>query len=108
LFQTYGGKLEKHQLELCYVDEDNDFVYVTTWRDLEEGVILAKTLGWKSLVIMLDRKRMKFYSKPLVPHHLKFDSTVQLSAHLDLAFPIMVTSAIVVAGLYLLSRPFRI
>jgi hypothetical protein len=108
MFHTYGGNHDKAMLELCYVDEDNDFVHLTSWRDLEDGVLLARGLGWKSLVIMLDRKRMNFNRKPMLPNHLKLDGPIQLSANLDLAFPIIVSSAILVAALYLLSKPFRI
>jgi CBS domain-containing protein len=108
IFQTYGGNFDKSSMELCYVDEDEDFVYLTSNRDLEDGVLLAKALGWKSLVIMLDRKRMNFSMKPLQSHHMRLESPTPIAKSLDMAFPIVVSGAIFVVGLYLLSRPFRI
>ncbi|KAI8896754.1 hypothetical protein BC833DRAFT_621830 [Globomyces pollinis-pini] len=110
VFQTYGGRFDKNSIHLCYMDEEEDLVNLITDRDLEDGVLMAKSSGLKSLVLMLDRRRMKFKNPRL--DKMKSIETIQnddfgLTQQFEIVFPIIVSGAIVAAGVYLLSRPFR-
>ncbi|KAJ3275759.1 hypothetical protein HDV01_007226 [Terramyces sp. JEL0728] len=108
VFQTYGGRFDKNNIHLCYLDDDEDFVHLASNRDLEDAILLARASGWRSLVIMLDRNRMQFHSKPI--REQKFTIAPEratIAQQIDTFFPVVVGSAIVVAGAYLLSRPFK-
>eukprot|EP00842_Homolaphlyctis_polyrhiza_P001416 jgi/Hompol1/2275/HPOL_005945-RA len=47
-----------HQIHLCYLDDESDAIYLANSRDLEDAVIMALSLGWKRLIIVLDWSRM--------------------------------------------------
>ncbi|KAJ3257994.1 hypothetical protein HK103_004128 [Boothiomyces macroporosus] len=108
VFQTYGGRFDKNNIHLCYLDDDEDFVHLASNRDLEDAILLARASGWRSLVIMLDRNRMQFHSKPLREQKFTIEpERATIAQQIDIFFPVVVGSAIVVAGAYLLSRPFK-
>jgi hypothetical protein len=65
VYLIYGRTIPKSLFQLCYLDEDDDFVNLDSDRDLEDAVLMARAIGWRSLIIMIDRRRMGFDFKPL-------------------------------------------
>lgn len=101
VFQIYGGNIHKSLLHLVYLDDDDDFVYLENDRDLEDGVLLAKVNGWRSLVVMLDRSRMEFLGNPL---KADLDIKQPFEPGFDLVFPTLISGVIAIASVILLVR----
>ncbi|KAH9273667.1 hypothetical protein BASA83_004000 [Batrachochytrium salamandrivorans] len=41
-------------VHLCYLDDEGDSIHLSSSRDLEDAVIMARSLSWKRLVLVLD------------------------------------------------------
>ncbi|KAJ3267546.1 hypothetical protein HK104_005780 [Borealophlyctis nickersoniae] len=55
-----AGRLsESDVIQISYVDDEGDYVHLTTDRDLEDAVIMAKAAGWARLILSLDAQRVR-------------------------------------------------
>ncbi|KAJ3322109.1 hypothetical protein HDV06_003560 [Boothiomyces sp. JEL0866] len=89
VFQTYGGRFDKNNIHLCYLDDDEDFVHLASNRDLEDAILLARASGWRSLVIMLDRNKMQFHSKPIREQKFTIEpERTTIAQQIDIFFPV--------------------
>jgi hypothetical protein len=60
LTTIYSKTFENSDIYLCYDDDEGDTIHIFTNRDLEDAVIMAKSLEWNSLVIRLSNDKIQF------------------------------------------------
>jgi PB1 domain len=94
----YGVRLETGDVHICYFDDEGDMIHLSTDRDLEDAVILARSIGWRSLIVMLVRDKMS------LPLPLCMGRDVALLHKFDTLTPLMVGSCLFTLGTLFAAR----
>ncbi|KAL2919946.1 hypothetical protein HK105_200012 [Polyrhizophydium stewartii] len=128
-----GRPISPDEVHLCYLDDEGDSIHLANSRDLEDAVIMARSLAWKRLVIMLDRSRMadgktpksptgpaddrlgavpqsrpasSSTGKPIQAVAPRHPGDVQLK-DMEVITPLLLAAGLAVAGAFLLGKAFR-
>jgi hypothetical protein len=63
LSTIYSKNFDSSKVYLCYDDDEGDTIHICTDRDLEDAVIMARSLEWNSLVVRLSTEKMNQFSQ---------------------------------------------